>query len=264
VPEEQKEITEKIELTVATPPADDIARAVAPSTPAPSGPASSGPVDNDTVIHGMLHNAPMAQQCTSNWEEMSGDYCRQCLKCGLGVFDFNDPRCPPIERLLLKLRTNDRYRTAPLFRRGDGRFVQGDCFAKRNAGVAYAAFMIGTVSIGASFYGRTPVLPPALPCTWVLVTLLILWSGLGNYLLTRTANPWKIALVVCVFMLPIPAVPLLLLTPWALPIAQFLTAISQIIPVPEALNMVPPLLAWLFFLWLIILKNPSLTRFDRE
>jgi hypothetical protein len=259
VAEEQKEITEKIELTVGTPPVHGNAPAPAAGSPAPTAPAES-----DAVVHSMLHDAPMARQCTSDWEDMSGDYCRQCPKCGLGVFDLNDPRCPPIDRLLLKLRTNDRYRTSPLFRRGDGRFVQGDCFAKRNAGVAYAAFVIGTLAIGASYYGRTPVLPPALPCTWVLVTLLILWSGLGNYLLTRTANPWRIALIGCIFMLPIPAVPLLLLTPWAIPFVHVLMTISRLTLIPEALHAVPPLLAWLFFLWLIILKNPSLTRFDRE
>jgi hypothetical protein len=156
-----------------------------------------------SAVHTLTHKAGVAKQCSTNWDEMKGSDCaRRCDLCEFNVIDVASSQLPLAELALKKPKAEHK-----LYRRFDGRYVDGDCYKARlpyNMRYVTVAFVVGAIIALTGWGSRYFVFPGELgwaPFTAIAMSLCIAWYGTGLMLLLRHKPKLAITMI---FLLPVP------------------------------------------------------------
>jgi hypothetical protein len=190
-----------------------------------AAPTLGQPSDQPAGNHDLTHGMGIAYDCKSAWDSMNGSDClRQCGRCQLwvvkadgmsddGFLKLLDDNANLFNSAIEKASSNSArsvaakfvdFKNLKLYRRHDGTFTVGDCYAVRYAKSATVAvyFMLPFVLLGLTYAMAPGYLVPWFnhPIARLVIIALVPWHGLGTWLFSRTSN-FALQMVIAVFFM---------------------------------------------------------------
>ena len=186
--------------------------------------SSAGAELGKRSVHDLIHSMQPALWCRSRWDSMKGsDSARQCDRCRLWVLKAEGLSAMELQKLLdenqsvldlsAKEQSPHRSEKVRMFRRSDGKYTFGDCYARRcqSRFAVDGLFLFPFFVTGMTYLMAPGYIVPFLnhPIGRLLFFAASAWHVLGCWLFARTTN-WALrCLVVAVFTGPLILTPML-------------------------------------------------------